>query len=133
MPAGCPSLFPVPFHPQVAETLPAEVLAKMHAPPKAADVPIIDPHIIDQVSLKQASQRWLAKSTGHGTINVYLAAKSDVVHCALECALCNADKGSQGLRSQLPVVEGLVALAHFLASFMTLLLLLLLPHFKLAG
>lgn len=33
---------------QVAETLPAEVLAKMHAPPKAEDVPIIDPHIIDQ-------------------------------------------------------------------------------------
>lgn len=34
--------------PQVAETLPAEVLAKMHAPPKPEDVPIIDPHIIDQ-------------------------------------------------------------------------------------
>lgn len=33
---------------QVAETLPAEVLAKMHAPEKPADVPIIDPHIIDQ-------------------------------------------------------------------------------------
>ena len=26
---------------QVAETLPAEVLTKMHAPPKAADVPTI--------------------------------------------------------------------------------------------
>lgn len=26
---------------QVAETLPAEVLEKMHAPPKAADVPVI--------------------------------------------------------------------------------------------
>lgn len=34
---------------QVAETLPADVLAKMHAPPKAEDVPIIDPHIINQV------------------------------------------------------------------------------------
>lgn len=33
---------------QVAETLPAEVLAKMHAPDKPADVPVIDPHIIDQ-------------------------------------------------------------------------------------
>eukprot|EP00878_Enallax_costatus_P027726 GHUV01029874.1.p1 GENE.GHUV01029874.1~~GHUV01029874.1.p1 ORF type:complete len:210 (+),score=57.23 GHUV01029874.1:164-793(+) len=32
----------------VAETLPAEVLAKMHAPEKPTDVPIIDPHIIDQ-------------------------------------------------------------------------------------
>jgi NAD(P)H dehydrogenase (quinone) len=28
---------------QVAETLPEEVLQKMHAPPKAADVPIIKP------------------------------------------------------------------------------------------
>jgi NAD(P)H dehydrogenase (quinone) len=33
---------------QVAETLPAEVLGKMHAPPKPSDVPIIDPHIINQ-------------------------------------------------------------------------------------
>jgi hypothetical protein len=40
---------------QVAETLPAEVLAKMHAPPKAEDVPIIDPHIIDQVTAAQHS------------------------------------------------------------------------------
>lgn len=31
---------------QVAETLPAEVLEKMHAPPKA-DYPIIDPHTLD--------------------------------------------------------------------------------------
>ena len=30
---------------QVPETLPAEVLAKMHAPPKA-DVPILDPHAL---------------------------------------------------------------------------------------
>jgi NAD(P)H dehydrogenase (quinone) len=28
---------------QVAETLPAEVLGKMHAPPKDADVPVISP------------------------------------------------------------------------------------------
>lgn len=35
---------------QVAETLPADVLAKMHAPPKDDSVPVIDPHIIDQVS-----------------------------------------------------------------------------------
>ncbi len=28
---------------QVAETLPKEVLEKMHAPPKAADVPVITP------------------------------------------------------------------------------------------
>ena len=28
---------------QIAETLPQEVLEKMHAPPKAADVPIITP------------------------------------------------------------------------------------------
>lgn len=28
---------------QVAETLPADVLEKMHAPPKAADVPVISP------------------------------------------------------------------------------------------
>jgi NAD(P)H dehydrogenase (quinone) len=33
---------------QVAETLPAEVLEKMHAPAKAEDVPIADPHTIDQ-------------------------------------------------------------------------------------
>ncbi|KIZ02184.1 Trp repressor binding protein [Monoraphidium neglectum] len=33
---------------QVAETLPVEVLGKMHAPPKPVDVPIIDPHIINQ-------------------------------------------------------------------------------------
>lgn len=28
---------------QVKETLPEEVLTKMHAPPKAADIPVIDP------------------------------------------------------------------------------------------
>jgi hypothetical protein len=35
---------------QVAETLPAEVLAKMHAPPKA-DHPVIDAHTLDQVGV----------------------------------------------------------------------------------
>jgi len=43
-----PAVRPLCLH-QVAETLPAEVLAKMHAPAKPADVPIIDPHTIDQV------------------------------------------------------------------------------------
>lgn len=33
---------------QVAETLPDGVLEKMHAPPKPADIPVIDPHVIDQ-------------------------------------------------------------------------------------
>lgn len=33
---------------QVAETLPQEVLDKMHAPPKDDSVPVIDPHILDQ-------------------------------------------------------------------------------------
>lgn len=33
---------------QVAETLPADVLEKMHAPEKPVDVPVIDPHVIDQ-------------------------------------------------------------------------------------
>lgn len=33
---------------QVAETLPAEVLEKMHAPAKAADVPVIDPHTLPE-------------------------------------------------------------------------------------
>ncbi len=32
----------------MAETLPEVVLAKMRAPPKAADVPVIDPHILPQ-------------------------------------------------------------------------------------
>jgi hypothetical protein len=36
---------------QVAETLPAEVLGKMHAPPKAADVPVLDPHDLDKVRI----------------------------------------------------------------------------------
>lgn len=35
--------------PQVAETLPADVLSKMHAAPKAEDVPVIDPHVINEV------------------------------------------------------------------------------------
>jgi hypothetical protein len=39
---------------QVAETLPVEVLGKMHAPPKPVDVPIIDPHIINQVRARRA-------------------------------------------------------------------------------
>ena len=39
---------PAPPRPlQVAETLPTEVLGKMHAPPKA-DYPIVDPHTINQ-------------------------------------------------------------------------------------
>jgi len=33
---------------QVAETLPEEVLAKMHAPPKATDVPVIDPAKLEE-------------------------------------------------------------------------------------
>eukprot|EP00271_Cylindrocystis_brebissonii_P002460 TRINITY_DN13075_c2_g1_i1.p1 TRINITY_DN13075_c2_g1~~TRINITY_DN13075_c2_g1_i1.p1 ORF type:complete len:208 (-),score=44.16 TRINITY_DN13075_c2_g1_i1:1282-1905(-) len=33
---------------QVAETLPEEVLAKMHAPAKVAEVPIIDSHILPE-------------------------------------------------------------------------------------
>lgn len=33
---------------QVQESLPAEVLEKMHAPPKPEDVPVVDPHTIDQ-------------------------------------------------------------------------------------
>jgi len=33
---------------QVPETLPEDVLAKMHAAPKPDDIPIIDPHVIDQ-------------------------------------------------------------------------------------
>ena len=33
---------------QVAETLPNEVLEKMHAPPKAADVPIITPQAMTE-------------------------------------------------------------------------------------
>lgn len=33
---------------QVAETLPAEVLAKMHAPPKDDTVPVIDPHTLPE-------------------------------------------------------------------------------------
>jgi len=36
----------------VAETLPAEVLTKMHAPAKPADVPVIDPHVIDKVRVE---------------------------------------------------------------------------------
>jgi hypothetical protein len=45
-----PFVTPGPFiTTQVAETLPAEVLEKMHAPPKAEDVPIVDPHTINQV------------------------------------------------------------------------------------
>jgi NAD(P)H dehydrogenase (quinone) len=33
--------------PQVAETLPAEVLAKMHAPAKPGEVPVADPFTMD--------------------------------------------------------------------------------------
>jgi hypothetical protein len=40
---------PLPATPQVAETLSDEILTKMHAPPKAADVPIIDPHTLPEV------------------------------------------------------------------------------------
>lgn len=45
----CLCLCPVWLRSQVAETLPAEVLAKMHAPAKAADVPVLDPHDLDKV------------------------------------------------------------------------------------
>jgi hypothetical protein len=34
---------------QVAETLPPSVLSKMGAPAKPADIPTIDPHVIDEV------------------------------------------------------------------------------------
>jgi hypothetical protein len=40
----------LPCTTQVAETLSDDILAKMHAPPKAADVPVINPQTIDQVS-----------------------------------------------------------------------------------
>jgi len=45
---------------QVAETLPAEVLEKMHAPPKDEEVPVVDPHTIDQVrgGSARARARW---------------------------------------------------------------------------
>ena len=33
---------------QVAETLPAEVLAKMGAPPKPADIPVLDTHTLPE-------------------------------------------------------------------------------------
>jgi NAD(P)H dehydrogenase (quinone) len=33
---------------QIAETLPQEVLAKMYAPPKAADVPVVTPADLEQ-------------------------------------------------------------------------------------
>jgi NAD(P)H dehydrogenase (quinone) len=36
---------------QVAETLPQEVLAKMHAPPKAADVPVIEASQLAEVDI----------------------------------------------------------------------------------
>ena len=36
------------FSIQVPETLPEDVLAKMHAAPKPDDIPVIDPHVIDQ-------------------------------------------------------------------------------------
>ena len=36
---------------QVAETLPQEVLAKMHAPPKASDVPVIQASQLEEVKI----------------------------------------------------------------------------------
>jgi hypothetical protein len=41
---------------QVAETLPAEVLSKMHAPEKDEGVPVIDPHVIDKVGVKNGRE-----------------------------------------------------------------------------